>query len=323
MNEDTPDPFELIRREAVPSEPSDEDYRRARQRLEAAILQENRRRERQVPRWIVPAIASLLLVLVVGGVSLFRPSQAEAALAEIAEAARQAKHSDIPEGSFIYSRSERLDLAIRPGIEFGLDEEFVGYLIPSSREVWRQPDNEFIQIRAINHTPIFLDPDLEDLYYQLDLDKTDQLGETQLEKLTGVADPLLEEDWPTQPNALHEALREHVSQSGDERPEAAQIFDLATDLLREANPSPELRAALVEVLAALPVELIEQTGETITIAITYTSPTHTRDSITLDHDGVLLAEESTLLEDDPQLGIPADTTILKVIYQETHVTDDL
>lgn len=322
MNEDTPDPFELIRQETVAAEPSKDDYRQARQRLQAAILREQQRRGRQV-RWLVPTLATLLLVLVVGGVALFRSSPAEAALAEVAEAARAATPLEVPHGSFIYTRSERLDLAIRPGIEFGLDDEFVAYLIPSTREVWRQPDTEFIQIRTTNHPPVFFDRIVDDAYYQQGIGETDQLGETQHEQLTGVADPLLQIDWPTQPDALHEALREYATQGGDERPEAVQIFDLATDLLREANPTPELRASVVEVLARLPVELVEQTGETITIGITYPTPMQTRDTITLGSEGELLAEKSILLEGDPQLGIPADTTILKVEYKETLVTDDL
>jgi hypothetical protein len=323
MNEDTPDPFELIRGETVPAEPSEDDFQRARKRLQAAILGEQQRQGRQIRRWLIPALASLLAVLVVGGVALFRPSPAEAALAEIAEAARAATPLEVPQGSFIYTRSERVDLAVRPGSEFGRDDEFVAYLIPSTREVWRQPDTEFIQIRTTNHPPVFFNSNVKDAYYHRDLDATDNLDKAQTEQLTGVTDPLLEVDWPTQPDPLHEALREYAAQGGDQRPEAVQIFDLATDLLRETDRTPELRAAVFEVLARLPVELVEQASETISIGFTYTTPMPTRDTITLSSDGNLRSESSTLLEGDPQLGIPANTTILKVDYREIRVTDDL
>lgn len=323
MNENIPDPLELIRREAVPAEPSEEDVHRVRQRLQAAILRDEERRRRPVRGWLLPSVVAAVLILIVGGLAVLGPSPAEAALGEVAEAAREATPLEIPQGSFIYTRSERVDLAIRPGVEFGLDHEFVAYLLPSTREVWRQPETDFIQIRTTNQNPTFFDPAAEDAYYRLGLDATDRLGETQTEQLTDAVDPLLEVDWPTQPAALHEALREYAAQGGDDRPEPVQVFDLATDLLREANPVPELRAAIVEVLARLPVELGERSSQTTTIGITYTTPTPTRDTITLSPEGTLLAEFSTLLEDDPDLDIPADTTILDVDYQESRVTDDL
>lgn len=322
-NNDTPDPFELIRWEARHAEPSEEDFQRARVRLQAAIVGEKERRKRQVRRRLVPSAVAVVLIMIVGGVAVLRPTPAEAALAEIAEAARLATPLEIPPGSFIYTRSERVDLAIRPGTEFGLDQEFVAYLLGSTREVWRQPTTEFVQIRTINHTPSFFDPETEDAYYRLGLDSTDRLGEAQTEQFTGVIDPLVEVDWPIETEALHRVLRDYAAQGGDERPEPVQVFDLATDLLREADPSPELRGALVEVLARLPVALGEPTGQTIIIEITYTTPVDTRDSITLSAEGMLLAETSTILAGDPELALPANTVVLNVEYLEARITDDL
>jgi hypothetical protein len=323
MNDQIPDPFGLIRREALPVEPSDEDYQRARRRLQVAIRHEEERRRRQVRRWLVPSLVAAALLVVVGAIALFRPTPAEAALAEVAEAARNATPLDIPSGSFVYIRSERVDLAIRPGSEFGLDQEFVAYLLPSTREIWRQPDTEFVQIRTTNHAPIFFDDAIEDAYYRLGLDATDRLGETQTQQLTGVVDPILEVDWPSEPSTLYEALRDYAARGGDDRPISVQIFDLATDLLREADPTPELRAAVVQVLARLPVRLVKQTSQTITIEITYTAPLATRDTITLSLEGELLVETSTLLEANSELGLPANTVVLKVDYQDARITDDL
>lgn len=323
MNDNIPDPFELIRREAQPAEPSEDQLLHARQRLQAAILNEQVRAKRPARRWLVPSLATVLLLLVVGGVALFRPSPAEAALAEIAEAARTAAPIDIPQGSFIYTRSDRVDLAIRPGFEFGFDVEFVAYLLRSTREVWRQPDTEFIQIRTTNHAPIFFTPDAEAAYYQLGLDSSDRLDEVQSEQLTGVTDPILEVDWPTtEPDALNEALRDYAAQGGDDRPEAVQVFDLATDLLRETDQSPQFRAAIIEMLAQLPVDLLERTDSAITIGVTHQPRTPTQDTITLSPAGFLLSETSTLLAGDPELGIPAGTIILQVDYPETGITGE-
>ncbi len=116
---------------------------------------------------------------------------------------------------------------------------------------------------------------------------------------------------------------DHAARGGDERPISVQVFDLATDLLREADPPPELRAAVVQVLARLPVRLVNQTSQTITIEITYKTPLATRDTITLTLEGELLAETSTFLEANSELGIPANTVVLSVDYQETRITDDL
>lgn len=321
MNE-IPDPFELLKNEAVPSEPTDEDGERARRRLEAAIARD------QKPsglgrRWPLLASAAALVAAVVLGVSFLHSPPAEAALGEIAEAARTATPLDIPDGSFVYTQSERVDLAIRPGIEFGLDREFVAYLLPSVREVWRSPDTNFIQIRTTTGTPSFFDRQHETAYYAMGLEETDQLGEERTEQFTDAVDPILEFDWPTATNALHQALVDYTVQGGDERPEAVQVFSLATSLLREADPSPQLRAAVLEVIAGLPVELDEQTDQSITIAIVYDAALATRDTITLNSQGWLVAESSTLIEAEPELGIPAGTRVLDVTYRQGRIVEDL
>ncbi len=71
------------------------------------------------------------------------------------------------------------------------------------------------------------------------------------------------------------------------------------------------------------VQLVNQTSQTITLEITYTAPLAIRDTITLSLEGELLAETSTLLEANSELGIPANTVVLKVDYQERRITDDL
>ncbi len=79
----------------------------------------------------------------------------------------------------------------------------------------------------------------------------------------------------------------------------------------------------VGALASLPVRLAERSSRTITIETTYTAPLATRNTITLTLEGELVAETSTLLEADPELGIPANRVVLKVDYKEIRITDDL
>lgn len=323
MMSDTPDPFELIRREAVPSEPSVDDYRRARQSIESAISREQLKRTRIRRGWLIPSLVTASVLFAIASVAILRSTPAEAALGEVAAAARAAAPLDVPQGSFIYTRSERVDLAIRPGIEFGVSRDNVAYLLSSVREVWRDPDTNFIQIRTTVRIPEFFDPAIEAAYYTSGLDRSDQVGETRSEQFTGATDPLFEVDWPTEPGPLHEALVEYAAQGGDRRPETVSVFDLATDLLREADPSPQLRGAILDVLAALPVQLVNKTDDEITIAVTYDTPVAIEDTITLSRQGVLLAETTTLLEAEPELKIPARTVVLRVDYLETRITKDL
>ena len=81
---------------------------------------------------------------VIVAVPLTRTSPAQAALVEIAQAARQATPIEVPPGSYISTTSEQTDLAIRPGGEFGLEQESVAYLLPTTRQIWRQPAQQFV-----------------------------------------------------------------------------------------------------------------------------------------------------------------------------------
>jgi hypothetical protein len=245
-------------------------------------------------------------------------------LTEIAHAALLADPLSVPQGSFIYIRSERVDLAIRPGAELSLDKEYVAYLQPLSREVWRQPETRFYQIRTTLGPPRFFDPLVEAAYLAAELDRTDRIGETITRQLTDVTDPLIETDWPTNPDTLRQAMEAYAGQGGDERPIEAQLLDLAVDLLRESNPTPELRAAILEVLAQLPLGLEDGgSDDTITVGVTYPGPLLTHDTVTLSPEGQLLAQKTTLLETDSDLRIPSDTLISSSTYQLPRITTNL
>ncbi|MEX1133966.1 MAG: hypothetical protein WED83_03875 [Acidimicrobiia bacterium] len=215
-----------------------------------------------------------------------------------------------------------MDLGIRPGIEFGLEKEYVAYLLPTVREVWRAPEQRFIQIRTDTDTPEFFDPVIEAAYYANSLDEADHVGQILTEQLTDVVDDLVETVWPTDAEQLKAAMETYLS-TGDTGPTEARMFHLATAILRESNPSPALRAAALEVLAGLDLELVEEDAETFTVALTYSDPNPTRDSITLSRQGELLGEKSVLFEGDPEIGIPPGMTISRVEYLEWGLKPDL
>lgn len=323
------DPLDALRPSDGQPSPSPGEEERAWARLSHAMAAEQAHKQKRMgrPRRLVPVAAALAVTALVAVTVAVRPTPAQASLTEIAHAARLADPLIVPQGSFIYARSERIDLAIRPGIELGLNEEHVAYLQPVSREVWRQPETRFYQISTTLGQPQFFDPAIEAAYLAAGLDRTDHIGETVTRRLNDVADPLIETDWPTQDDRLRQAMQTYAQQGGDERPLEAQLLDLAADLLRESNPSPELRSAILQVLAQLPLDLQHRgSDQTITVAITYRGPLLTRDTVTLSPDGHLLAQTTTLLEADSDLRIPPNTMISSATYQlpriVTNLTDD-
>lgn len=321
----TDDPFDALRRAGGRPTPTPEEEARALARLQAAIGDEQRRlvRRRVRRRWVISVGVATVAVMVAVG-TLVQPRPARAVLMELAQAARVATPLDIPAGSFFYVRSERVDLAGRPGAEFGLDRAEVGFLLPTIREVWRNPAVRFIQIRTTVGTPQFFDQEAEDAYYALGLDQTDRIGETYLQQLTDAADVYVETDWPTDPEQLGQVIEAAVSTSDDQIPIEARLLGFAANLLRETNPSPQLRAAVLEVLADLPLELTDRRRDgSITIAVTYRNPLLTQDSITLSGDGQLLAEATTLHEPNRTLKIPEGTRISTANYQPPTPTDSL
>jgi hypothetical protein len=247
-------------------------------------------------------------------------NSAQAALVEVAQAARQASPLEIPEGSFIYARSKRVDLAIRPGADFGLTDDSIAYLLPTTRQVWRSPDNAFVLIHTTVETPRFFTAEVEDAYYEANLDQADHVGETLIDRFTDVADPIIEASWPTDPVELRAAMDAFITQGGSQSATPAAVFQLSGNLLRETNPTPELRAAVLEVLAQLPLELDSRSEGGLTVSIV----DHERQlSISLSNDGALLFETITLLQADPDLGLPEGALFSAATHDPTTVVDQL
>lgn len=317
------DPLEHLRREARPALPTDADTHRARTRLQAVIDAEKGRSRPASRRWLAAVAVVAVAALVVVTVGLLRPTAATAALTEVAQAARRATPQEVPQGSFVMVSSTDVNLALRPGTEFGTERDYVAYLIGSRRRVWTSPHSDFIRIDTTNTSVEFFDPALEAAYYQNHLDQTDQMGQTQSEQFTDAHNPTQSVDWPTQPDRLEQALVDYAGQGGDPRPQSAQILGLAVDILREANPPPALRAALLEVIARLPVGLVDRSNDQLTVSMDYNQPQPTHETITLDSQGRLLTETRTLTQGNEQLEIPVETVTFEAHYQLPRVVDRL
>jgi hypothetical protein len=303
------DPLDSFKPSGAPPQPSEVEFREAEAQLLAAIDLEMTRSKRRsrAAGWRLPAIAATVAVAL-GLFAVLQPDPARAALLEVARAARLATPIDIPSGSYVYSRSENVHLVVRPGSDMNLNSESVAYLLPTIREVWWSPAERFIQIRTTVQRPTFFSPGTAAAYRAAGLERDDGVGETDTQQLTGVTDPLSEAEWPTEARALRSAMEEAVSMSDDQRPIRVRVLDLAADLLRDADRTPILRSAILEVMADVGYDIVEDDG-TISLSARFRNPLLTRLEVTLSRTGLLLVERTVLLEPDTALQIPANTVI--------------
>lgn len=306
------DPFENLRGQSDRPQPSSADREQAESRLRRAIDAEKLARppRRRIPGWIaVPVGVGLALSLAF----LLRPPTARAVLMETAQAARTASVLAVGTDEYVYTRAVTTDLQIRPGSDFDLDRPTVAYLLRGTREVWRSPADRFVQIRTLIAAPTFFDPSTEAAYRAAGLDRIDGIGQPRTQQFTEASDELIETNWPTDPDDLHEAMEKALASAGNERPPEAQFLDLASDILREANPSSELRAALIEVLAGFDYDIVETAGS-IVLSVEYRERLATRAELEITRQGQLRREEVVLLEPDRELGLPAHTIVSSARY---------
>lgn len=126
-----------------------------------------------------------------------------------------------------------------------------------------------------------------------------------------------ERAWPTVPQLLMVVLAQQViAEIGT--PKTGPILDQALCLIRETGAAPELRAAVLELLAELDLELLEHHQDgTGTFAARFIHSRTVRQAFTLNPAGNLLRESLTLLDADDRLGIPAGTALEKSTYEPT------
>ena len=287
-------------------------------RLQRAIEIETARPRRR--RFALVAITAALSVAVAAVLLVSHPNQAEAALGEIANAAHQATPEEIPDGSFVYEETGATTLVIMDQSELLGLTGTVTYLLPESRQTWRQAD--FEQRITTVGTPSFFDPDVEAAYYAHDWDTQDQVGETTTIQLTGITDELSDIEWPTDPRELKSVLENYAHQGTLNNPLDIEVADVILELLRSTRRGPTLRAALLDVLGQLPIQLVGRGSDgSITLSITYDAPLRIQHTFTLDTSGHLIAESDTYLES--AFVVPAGTTVWDATYTVPVIVDSL
>lgn len=316
---------DAVRRIADQIEPSDTERRLAEDRLRAAIHAETREREpaRFPSRWLWAAAAALAAVAVFLGVQVLRPTPTEAAMEEIAQLVEAADPTEIPEQDFLYTDATVTSLVVVPADMLGdpaYEDDFLSYLLPSRRETWYGSDNT-LQIRTTNQPPVFFSEEDEAAYYTAGLDDQDRIGETTTDTFTDDRDF---GQWPTNPDELDAAIREQIPPETG-RPDEVEYLEIALGLIREVFTPPDLRATTLTLIGQTPgLELVDQTSQQTTLAIEYQQDgVDTQQTFTLTSQGHLAFEETRILEDDPTLGIPADTPTFTAQYSTPITVDTL
>lgn len=324
-NNNDHDPIgDLLRRLTGTPEPTAKEREQAERALTAAIDAEHRLPVTGRRKWgRQPIIWVTVLAVVLTFGSLILPDRASATLGEIAVAAERTEPFNIPAQSFAYTRSETQELSIMPADAFGrvvAPAERVAYLVPQTREAWIS-NQGVLQLRVTTGQPIFFSKEAETAYYGAGLDRLDQVGETITESFTGVG--LLAQTWPTTPVELAQTIRDRFPPDRG-LPDEVEILDISLDLLRETAAPPELRAAVLRVIADLNLELLERLPDgPATFAIDYHSPLPTRDMFTINSTGQLLAESSTLTNGNPDLALPPGTATFQARYQPVEIVTGL
>lgn len=293
----------------------------AKDRLLAAIEAEKAREGRR--RWWPWVAAAAVVAATIVGLQVAGPTPTEAAMEEIATVAAAIDPAEVGEQEFLFTESDNIALAVLPsdmleGVEY--DDEFLAYRLPATRQTWFGSDG-VVQISTTNREPIFFSDEDERAYYEAGLDEIDAIGETTTH--TVQQDPELDQ-WPTDPTELDEAIREQLPPETG-RPESVEYLDSALDLIREVFTPPELRASVLTLIGRIPdLQLVERDEDRATFAIEYEDrDLQTRQTFTVSGRGELLAEETLLLEPEPELGIPANTVTFTAEYSIPEVVDSL
>lgn len=294
-----------------------------RQRAKDAYLRATRpplspalRRHRLRRPVALTAIAATIIIVGIAFSSL-RPTAAQAALLQIAEAAGQIDSLTIPPGQYAHTRSEAVNLAFTSTSPD--DPNPIAYLLPTTRQLWISSTG-ITHIIATTGRPTFFDLADEAAYVASGYETLDNVGQTVTETLEGSATILTERTWPTDPEPLRETIVALIPAT-HERPLDVEILDLALDLIREVGPEPALRAAAVQVIATLDPRIVERTSDQTTFALSYTTPDYTTITFSLDPNGYLLYETITDNNGDADLGIPPGTQTSATRYSPTMITN--
>ncbi len=318
----------LTLRVAEPAPP--DEVLAARRLLNAAIAQEHRRADVPRRRWLAAAVtgaaAVVVALVVVFSVTSLRAPTAQALLFDLIDVAIGAEPLDPAEGEFTYVRAAGVQL-VSAEVSIDADRDTVAWLQPFEDERWYAADGSF-RVRFVPGERQFFSEDDAAIVAADPFLSQDELTPI-VEDLPPRPVDVLRADLPTEAGVLREALIDEFQLDAPERtrPLEVELVDQVGDLMVEHDATPQLRAALLGVLADLDgIELVERGAGRFTVGVEYAALStgeRLRLEYVFDQDSALLVEEGLVyLEPAPESGIPAGTTS-SVRYDAPEVVAEL
>ncbi len=314
---------EILRGSATPSEPSDEQMAEARAALHQAYRSEEarsrpRRGWRPSIGWAAAAIAAVVVAVVVITVPSSTPA-VDANLAQIARVARTLTAEELPAGAYVYAHSES---TVFLATSIGEIESDVFYLLPTTLDTWTRNNAQERQVTV--GTPTFFSAAEEETYYASGEDLVDRVGETFTERLADIANVEDISKWSADVDELREQLEAELSLGGGEGlADQVRGFEMIVQLMMpDLNAPPELRAALLEVLATLDITT-EMRGDSVRVSL----EAHESGlglvlrELDLDSEGFIVRAAVTVLEPARQFDVPAGTVISLDTFSRPSVVD--
>lgn len=294
---------DLFNEVAPPPEPSSEQEARARAHLRAAFRAAGKPFRRWWQQPAAAAAAAAVVAVVVAGV-LTLPSSTppvDANLANIARAARTVDVLELPQGAYVYSRTESLIVNYEPP-PYGPG---VFYLLPETTDVWTRDNSELSQ--RVAGSPRFFNPADEAAYYAAGQDVIDMIGEVRTTSLSDIPNNSTLRGLSNDMMVLREQIFAALSADPEWTPEneAAIVNHIANLLNPRLNAPPQLRAALIEIVGTLDVTT-KPTDQGHTVAVLDFQSELGAERLELEFDaaGYLVVYRTTLVEPGPGIDEP-------------------
>ncbi len=299
----------------------------ARRTLNAAIEAETRSARRPRRRWLTAASGVAVVVVgVVAAISLtsVRAPSATALLFDLVEVATGSATLDPAAGEFVYVRTEG---EVVVGSDLTIEDaprDFVNWREPFVAERWFAADGAF-RLRRVAGEPEFFTEAEEQLFLSDPIVRADQAAVTMVD----LAAPPREVDvasLPTDTAALRAALIEAYGITADgTRPLEVELADRAAELAALHDASPELRGALLTLLADTDgIELIDSGLGEVAFGVEYEAE-QTRERIELVFEAATarLVERRLVWVDPPDATTIPPGTVSYTRYDAPQVVDEL
>ncbi|NND01912.1 MAG: hypothetical protein HKN91_03925 [Acidimicrobiia bacterium] len=309
----------------IPPEPTSEQEAAARARLRSAIRDEAIRTPLRLGRR--PALAfgaaALSITAAIVAITLVLPGSSpavDANLAGIAGAARSVVAEELPAGAYVYTHRESSFLS---GAQANEDSTVLFYLLPETVDTWTRDNSK--QITTTIGTPIFFDTKERTAYYAAGIDESDGVGTTTTEDFVNIPGLLEPDRWSTDVDVLRQQVAAELAvQGATTSNEDARMLAFVTQLLDpNLNPSPQLRAAIIELIGGLNVTTVMLPSGFVNVTLEYADPVYgsVRHEMELDEAGNLRATRIVVLAPGPDVAIPAGTVIEMTDWSVAAIVD--